>query len=146
MAGDVAFVGEACVSGAGGQTWPRAWLGCGRMAKLGIDGGTRASGYITWPALVWPTGAASADGVTFLEASSRRSPFLRFTPGENLIFRIGRWRPSEVVSFLEAPFCRPDFVMGCSALCILPWVCVLCVVVVSVCISFKVVVRCLLYL
>ena len=38
-AGGATFVGGACVSGAGRQTWPRGWRGCGRMTELRFIGG-----------------------------------------------------------------------------------------------------------
>ena len=101
-----------------------AWLRGGWRSLGLMEGRVRRGTHLA--SLIWPTGAASADGVTFMKASSRRSSPLRLAPGKNLICDIGWWRPSAIVTFLEAPSWRPGFVVGRPALCILPWVCVLC--------------------
>src|SRR4051812_15466138 len=89
MAGGVMFVGGACISGAGVQPWPHGWLGGERMEKLEFDGGTRAPGYITCPALIWSTGTTSTDVVVFLDSSSWCLASFHLAPGENSIFGSG---------------------------------------------------------
>ena len=64
--GGAAFGGGACISGAGGQPWPRGRRGCGWLTELGCNRGGEHRDTPLAQSFDWPTVAAAVDALSFL--------------------------------------------------------------------------------